>query len=271
MSIFIKTIDTQKGIATRHATANIFNLITLSIFIVGLSTITSCSTKTEKSKTDTHTELTEKTDTLASKKKSSKPLKKEQQLIDNRGESIVECAYNDSSFNAKKWMKSDRNQYAKLHPGRVSKYDKVIKRYARRYGFDWRLIAAQIYAESNFNNDAKSYVGAIGLMQVMPTTAKFMGESVTNIRKPEINVMIGCMYDQRMYNLWGRQTKNHENRLAFAIASYNAGRGRVLRSYDTKNSITTWEKLYPTLPTETSLYVHKIFLKYNQYRKMAIR
>lgn len=183
---------------------------------------------------------------------------------------VTKCAKNNTLFDPEKWLKSDRNSYMKLHPGRISEYDRIIKKYARRYGFDWRLIAAQIYAESNFRNEAQSHVGAMGLMQVMPGTAKFMGFSPESMVKPDVNIMAGCLYNQRMYNLWGRQTKDLENRLAFALASYNAGRGRVLRSYDTDQGITTWDLVHPSLPHETQSYVHKIFLKYQHYKKTAL-
>lgn len=199
--------------------------------------------------------------------------KKEEVLtpeINSSAPTILKSARKNSLFDSQKWLDSDRSKYMALHPGRVSEYDKLIKKFARRYGFDWRLIAAQIYAESNFKNDAKSHVGASGLMQIMPATAKFMGYSAEKMIKPEVNIMVGCMYDQRMYNLWGRQTKNEEQRLAFALASYNAGRGRVLKSYDTKSGKTTWNLVHPELPHETQSYVHKIFLKYQYYKKKAL-
>ena len=63
----------------------------------------------------------------------------------------------------------------------------------------------------------------------------------------------------------GKQRKDY-NRLAFALASYNAGRGRVLKSYSTKDSIIDWERVYPELPKETQSYVHKIYLKYDFYK-----
>lgn len=190
--------------------------------------------------------------------------------INSKAPSILKTAYNNSHFNSQKWLKSDRSDYMMLHPGKISEYDKTIKKYARRYGFDWRLIAAQIYTESNFRNEAQSHVGAKGLMQIMPGTAKFMGFSPESMVKPDINIMAGCMYDQRMYSLWGRQTSDDEHRLAFALASYNAGRGRVLKSYDSDSGKTTWNVVHPELPEETQNYVHKIFLKYEYYQKKAL-
>lgn len=182
---------------------------------------------------------------------------------------IIVSALNNSHFNALKWLKSDFAFYRRTKLNRISEYDPIIKKMARRYGFDWRLIAAQIYTESNFQNKAKSHVGATGLMQIMPNTAKFMGFDPKTMIKPEINIAVGCMYNQRMYSLWKRQTKDY-NRLAFALASYNAGRGRVLKSYSTKDSLTTWEQVHPLLPEETQSYVHKIYLKHDLYAKSIL-
>ncbi len=183
---------------------------------------------------------------------------------------VLESARNADHFNPKTWLKSDLSFYKRPNPLQISQYDRVIKKMSRRYGFDWRLIAAQIYTESNFRNDAKSHVGAAGLMQIMPETARFLGTDPTELLLPEINIALGCRYNQRLYSLWGRQTKDPEHRMAFALASYNAGRGRVLRSYDTEEGKTTWKTVHPDLPEETQIYVHKIYLKYDLYKKHVL-
>ena len=56
--------------------------------------------------------------------------------------------------------------------GQLSPYDALVKKHARTYEMDWRLISAQMYQESGFNPKATSWVGAKGLMQVMPRTAQ---------------------------------------------------------------------------------------------------
>jgi membrane-bound lytic murein transglycosylase F len=183
---------------------------------------------------------------------------------------VLRNAYASAAFDPRQWLKSDRAFLGRPHPGRISKYDRIIKKMARRYGFDWRLIAAQIYAESNFRNQSRSHAGAVGLMQVLPSTAEFMGTDPNALLTPEVNIAVGCMYDQRMYSLWGRQTKDRHQRLAFALASYNAGRGRVLRSWRKADSARVWSAIHPALPEETQSYVHKIYLKWNQYRNHVI-
>ncbi len=196
-------------------------------------------------------------------------LKLKQKIITKRKNPILTTAQNNTLFNAQKWLKSDYAFSKRYNQKQISDYDHIIKKMARRYGFDWRFIAAQIYAESNFKTEAKSHVGAMGLMQIMPSTAKFMGFNPKSVVKPEINIAVGCMYNQRMYNLWGKQIKDY-NRLAFALASYNAGRGRVLKSYSTKESRTSWEKVHLLLPEETQSYVHKIYLKHDHYKRYIL-
>jgi membrane-bound lytic murein transglycosylase F len=169
-------------------------------------------------------------------------------------------------FDSKEWLSSDRGFHTRSHPNCVSDYDAIIRKMARRYGFDWRLIAAQIYVESRFRSSAQSHVGARGLMQVLPSTAAFLGFDSTLLLDPQVNIAVGCRYDQRMYSLWGRQTTG-AYRLPFALASYNAGRGRVLRSYSTERNRTTWDAVCPLLPRETRMYVHKIYLKYDLYTR----
>jgi membrane-bound lytic murein transglycosylase F len=209
-------------------------------------------------------------DSIKSQKTHKQPDNKTN-LIQPKGKRspIITTALKNTNFNAEKWLKSDYDFNRRTKLNRISEYDQIIKKMARRYGFDWRLIAAQIYTESNFKNKAKSHVGATGLMQIMPNTAKFMGFDPNTMIKPEINIAVGCMYNQRMYSLWKRQTKDY-NRLAFALASYNAGRGRVLKSYSTKDALTTWDKVHPFLPEETQSYVHKIYLKHDLYSRYIL-
>jgi len=152
-----------------------------------------------------------------------------------------------------------------LPANRISLYDKIIKKYSRRYGFDWRLIAAQIYAESRFNPNARSHRGAIGLMQIMPQTARHLGAEVELLVKPEINIGLGTFYDRRLYNIWEKEEGIH--RLAFMLASYNAGHRKVLRAQKRAKRPTTWEGIRRHLPGQTRHYVTKIFRQYEYYKK----
>ena len=108
--------------------------------------------------------------------------------------------------------------------GELSPYDAIIKTYATKYGFDWRLMAAQAFVESEFNPKAKSWAGARGLFQVMPRTAKELGFS--DLENPDQGIHAGIKY---MNHLMGRFNKSlpFRQRLRFALAAYNVGLGHV--------------------------------------------
>ena len=106
----------------------------------------------------------------------------------------------------------------------ISPFDAKVQKYANQYGFDWRLITALMFQESQFDPQAESYVGAEGLMQLIPATAEFMG--VSNTEHPETSINAGVRY---LDYLRGRfeQSLALEDRMWFTLASYNAGYGRV--------------------------------------------
>lgn len=169
--------------------------------------------------------------------------------------------------NSKSNWRQYLNHITVMRPGRISRYDRIIKKYSWRYGFDWRLIAAQVYAESRFNEKAHSYVGALGLMQIMPGTAKHLGTHPKLLLKPEINIALGCLYDRRLYNIWKEEKGN--DRLAFTFASYNAGHKRVLRAQKRTRHPDRWNSIKRHLPGQTRHYVFKIFKTYDTYKKIA--
>ena len=109
-------------------------------------------------------------------------------------------------------------------PGRISPYDALVRKYAEEHGFDWRLIVAQMYQESRFDPNAQSWMGAVGLMQVLPRTAKQYG--FTDLADPEASVEVGLIHMN-----WVRDRfPNHlaaDDRIWFVLAAYNAGHGHV--------------------------------------------
>ena len=110
--------------------------------------------------------------------------------------------------------------------GGISPYDDLIKKYAKMYEFDWRLITAQMYQESQFDPKAKSWVGALGLMQVMPQTAKEL--KLPNVTDPEEGIHAGIKLLARYAAVFNSPDIKEKDRLRFAIASYNCGLGHVL-------------------------------------------
>ena len=104
----------------------------------------------------------------------------------------------------------------------TSQYDVYFEEAAQAYGVPVALLKAMGMAESGFNQNAVSRVGAIGVMQLMPGTAASLGVNPYNARE---NIMGGAKYIAK--NL--EQFKNHSNGLELAIAAYNAGPGNVIK------------------------------------------
>lgn len=122
-------------------------------------------------------------------------------------------------------IKSHREQRLDLNPdGSISPFDELAKKYAREYGFDWRLLIAQMYQESRFDPTAKSWVGAKGLFQVMPRTAKQFG--FDNLKDPETGIHAGVKYLDWVRDRFEPELDVRE-RMWFTLAAYNAGQGHV--------------------------------------------
>ncbi|MWV16614.1 transporter substrate-binding domain-containing protein [Pseudomonas sp. L-22-4S-12] len=101
-----------------------------------------------------------------------------------------------------------------------------FKKYGKQYNVDWLLMGAQGYQESRLNQNAKSAVGAIGVMQLMPATGKDM--QVGDITKAEANIHAGVKYMRWMIDhYYANEPMTELDKALFAFASYNAGAGRI--------------------------------------------
>ena len=109
--------------------------------------------------------------------------------------------------------------------GQISPYDKIIQKYASRYHFDWRLMAAQAFVESRFNPKAQSWVGARGLFQVMPRTGASLG--FYKLEDPDVGTHAGIKYMDRLVRRFDPKLPFRQ-RVRFALAAYNAGLGHVM-------------------------------------------
>ena len=111
---------------------------------------------------------------------------------------------------------------------RFQEVSPLFKKYAPVYGFDWMLLLAQGYQESRLDQSARSSTGAIGIMQVLPSTGKEM--DVGDIRQADANVHAGVKYLRSMLERnFADATLKGEDQALFAFASYNAGPARVAR------------------------------------------
>ena len=110
--------------------------------------------------------------------------------------------------------------------GQISVYDDLFKKYAIQCGWDWRLVAAQAYQESAFDPQAVSHMGAMGLMQLMPATARDVGVSSSEVFNPTSNVR-GAVKLINQLNTHYAFISNTDERINFILAAYNAGSGHV--------------------------------------------
>ncbi|MDO9567560.1 MAG: membrane-bound lytic murein transglycosylase MltF [Candidatus Desulfaltia sp.] len=140
---------------------------------------------------------------------------------------------------------------------RLPQYSQLIKDVASKYGFDWRLIAAQIYQESHFNPEATSRSEAFGLMQLTVPTADSLG--VNDVFDPVQNINAGIRHLKNLYDHFDKADSS--DRLFIALAAYNIGQGHILdarnlarqRSFDPDK----WSSMEKTLP----------LLQYEKYYK----
>ncbi len=142
---------------------------------------------------------------------------------------------------------------------RLSRYSPFIKEAARKHGFDWRLIAAQIYQESHLNPWAKSHAGAKGLMQLLPGTALSLG--VRDIYNPVENISAGVKHLKNLYDQF--DGTNDDDRLMISLAAYNIGQGHISDARDLAVEMQLdpdqWSSLEKTLP----------LLRYRKYYKKS--
>lgn len=111
--------------------------------------------------------------------------------------------------------------------GRISYYDDLFRKYSAEIGWDWRLLAALVYTESNFNPDVVSWAGAKGLMQLMPVTARAMGIPPGKESDPEESIKAGVKYIAALQKMF-KEVADKEEQGKFVLAAYNAGAGHVL-------------------------------------------
>jgi membrane-bound lytic murein transglycosylase F len=134
--------------------------------------------------------------------------------------------YNKYFKNQKGFNKRINHKYYTLTSGSISPYDETIKKHAPKMNWDWELMAALIYQESHFKNDAIGWGGAFGLMQFMPQTGARYG--VDSSSSAEANIIAGTKYINRLNKIWEPQVTDSLERIKFILASYNVGPGHVL-------------------------------------------
>ena len=153
--------------------------------------------------------------------------------------------------------------YVKV-PEALNQYEPLLRQYAEKIGWDWRLLAAIVYHESRFNHAAQSGKGATGLMQI--NSPRY---SEDTLLIPAVNLSIGTAYLQKLERMFPAATPSDS--LKFALAAYNLGDGEMRRMVSKARSAgldsTRWEEVSRLLPEghHTCSYVDKVMETYYQY------
>ena len=107
---------------------------------------------------------------------------------------------------------------------------KYFKKYGEKYDFDYLMLTALAYQESGLNHKAKSHVGAVGVMQILPSTAKDKNVNISNIQDVEANIHAGTKYLRFMTDRYfNDEGIDKLNRSLLAFASYNAGPAKIAK------------------------------------------
>jgi membrane-bound lytic murein transglycosylase MltF len=185
-----------------------------------------------------------------------------------------ETPISDLEAQALRRVKQIKNNTADAELKRFREMIALFHKYGEKYDFDPLMLAAQGYQESQLNQNAKSQVGAIGVMQIMPATGAQL--KVGDIRITEPNIHAGAKYmDQLMTRYFRDATFVEGHRPLFAFASYNAGPGNISRM----RRIATERRLDPNqwfnnveivtaekIGLQTTTYVRNIYKYYIAYK-----
>ena len=163
--------------------------------------------------------------------------------------------------------------------GRLRNLVSLFREYSDQYGFDWLMVAAQGYQESKFDQSARSSAGAIGIMQLLPSTAADPSVGIPDITTERNNIHAGVRYLRFLRERYfsDPQIKDFD-RVAFGFAAYNAGPGNVAKS----RRLAAKMGLNPdvwfdnvelaaarAVSREPVIYVRNIYKYYVAYRRIA--
>ena len=212
----------------------------------------------------------------------------------NEAKKIAQKEIKQSNKEKLKSGKVKHTVILKMAPNHIQKrakpYLELVNKYSRKYGVAADHILATIHTESYFNPMAKSHVGAIGLMQLMPqfggkeayehVTGKDTRPTTSYLYKVENNIELGCVYISLLQKNYFKHVKDKTSLRYLSIAAYNTGPGNTARAFTNKkvigpavkiinnqNSNWVYHKLKEDLPyEETRDYLEKVEKRRNIYR-----
>jgi membrane-bound lytic murein transglycosylase MltF len=176
-------------------------------------------------------------------------------------------------FGNTRWLE---NSLAGKGRERYEKTLEVIKQYADKYEFDWLLIAAQAYQESRFDHTKTSSAGAVGVMQVLPSTSASKAVGIPDISSIDDNVHAGVKYLHWLRKTYySNESISALDRVLFSFAAYNAGPGNMKRArrrakqlgFDPNRWFGNVEiGMYRAVSGEPASYVRNIYKYYVTYQ-----
>ena len=149
----------------------------------------------------------------------------------------------------------------------------LFEKYGEKYNIDPMLLAAQAFQESRFNNKAKSRAGAVGIMQLLPSTATDKNVAIKNYRQLEGNIEAGAKYMRFVADhYFADESIPDLDRILFVFAAYNAGPNRVVRVRKKAENPNAWFdhvewQVARAAGSEPIKYVKNIYIYYLLFTK----
>jgi membrane-bound lytic murein transglycosylase MltF len=171
-----------------------------------------------------------------------------------------------------------RNAQSREALADLEKFKTLFKKYGKTYSFDWMLLSAQAFQESQLKQQTVSHMGAVGVMQLLPSTASQPPISIPNVKTADNNIHAGVKYMRYLIDkFYAREQMDTLNEELFALAAYNCGPGNVrkLRRGATERGLdpNIWFDNVEILAAhhigrETVQYVSNIYMYYRSYQAL---
>lgn len=146
-------------------------------------------------------------------------------------------------------------------------YSEYVEAASSEFGLDKYLVYAIISTESGFDPQAESSAGAVGLMQLLPDTARWIAEKYdldcdpAVLTDPETNIRLGCCYFSYLLSCF-------DGSIDLAVTAYNGGEGNVRQWLENPRYSSDGKTLYAIPYQETSKYLSKVTTRYEIYQKL---
>jgi membrane-bound lytic murein transglycosylase F len=185
--------------------------------------------------------------------------------LDKFNQTLAAKAIYNKYFKNIRPEKIAQNKKSAVKKKAISPYDQSIKEAARIIGWDWRLLASMIYQESQFDPEARSWVGAYGLMQMMPNTMADLG--INENSSPEKQILAGAKYLGYIDRQFPEEIADSAERVKFTLAAYNSGYAHI---FDARRLASKYGKDPDVWDDNTDFFVLNLSDHY-YYRDTVVR